>query len=151
MLVQREQIMTALFARVSAVTFSRAVNGSLVFKTTSRRVKLWSDVPPESRPAMYMVERHESPTFQAENQPAKQTMMVDIFVYTSAAGVSAPASDINVILDALDAALAPSAGERVQTLGGIVSHCRQEGQIFKDPGDLDNDGMIMYPIKIMAT
>jgi hypothetical protein len=150
MLNTREQVMTALFARLSAATFV-SVNGSTTFKTKSRRIKLWGDVSKDSRPAMFMVERHESPTFVAENQPAKQSMMVDVFVYTSADGVEAPSVDINNILDALDAALAPGPAERVQTLGGLVSHCRQEGQIFKDPGDLDNDGLIIYPIRIMAT
>jgi len=150
MLKTRESVMSALFARLSAATFV-AVNGSTTFKTTSRRIKLWAEVPKDSRPAMFMVERHETPTFVAENQPAKQSMMVDVFVYTNAEGVAAPSIDINNILDALDAALAPGPAERVQTLGGLVSHCRQEGQIFKDPGDLDNDGLIIYPIRIMAT
>lgn len=98
-----------------------------------------------------MVERHESPNYVAENQPVKQTMMVDVFVYTNAEGVTAPSIDINNILDGLDQALRPGPTERVQTLGGLVSHCRQEGQIFKDPGDLDNDGLIIYPIHIMTT
>lgn len=151
MLVRREQIMTALFNKISAATFAQPVNGSTTFKEKSRRIKLWTDVPPESRPAMYMVERDESPAFQAENHPAKQTMMVNVFVYTSATGVDTPAADVNNILDGLDAALAPGPADRVQTLGGLVSHCRQEGQIFKDPGDLDNDGLIIYPIRIMLT
>ena len=74
-----------------------------------------------------------------------------MFVYTSASGVDVPSSDLNVILDALDATLKPLPSERKQTLGGLVSHCRQEGQKLKDPGDLDNDGLIVYPIKILTT
>lgn len=150
MLNSRESIMTALLERLSGASFEE-VNGATSFKTVSRRIKLWTDVSKDARPALFMVERHESPTFVAENQPAKQVMMVDVFVYTSAEGVEAPAADLNNICDALDAALAPGPTERVQTLGGLVSHCRQEGQIFKDPGDLDNDGLIIYPIRIMAT
>jgi hypothetical protein len=142
--------MSALFAKLSAATFT-AVNGSTTFKTRSRRIRLWADVSRDSRPAMFMVERNETPSYVAENQPAKQTMMVDVFVYTSAEGVAAPSIDINNILDGLDRALAPGPTERVQTLGGLVSHCRQEGQVFKDPGDLDDDGLIIYPIHIMAT
>lgn len=151
MLAKREDIFTALFAKLSAATFTRAVNGSTTFKTSSRRIKLWGEVPVDQRPAMFMVERHEVPSFSSELEPAKETLHVDVFVYTSASGVDVPSSDLNVILDALDATLKPLPSERKQTLGGLVSHCRQEGQKLKDPGDLDNDGLIIYPIKILTT
>lgn len=100
---------------------------------------------------MFMVERHEVSSYATELEPAKETLSVDVFVYTSALGVAVPSSDINTILDALDRAIAPSVVERKQTLGGLVSHCRQDGQKLKDPGDLDDDGLIIYPIKILVT
>jgi len=56
---------------------------------------------------------------------------------------------LNTILDALEAALNPANGAR-QTLGGLVSHCRIEGAVLKDPGDLDGDGLLWVPIKILA-
>ena len=59
-------------------------------------------------------------------------------------------SDINSVLDAIDAALAPS-GEARQTLGGLVSHCRVDGTVMRDPGDLDGDGMVIVPISITLT
>lgn len=151
MIPDREAIFTALFEKLSSATFSRAVNGSTTFKTKSRRIKLWTDVSKDQRPAMFMVERHEVAAYSTELEPAKETLHVDVFVYTSADGVPAPASDLNVIMDALDRAIAPAVTQRAQTLGGLVSHCRQEGQKLKDPGDLDDDGLIIYPIKILVT
>lgn len=151
MIPDREQIFTALFDKLKTASFAREVNGATSFKTSSRRIKLWTDVSPAQRPAMFMVERHEVPSYSTELEPAKETLHVDVFVYTSAAGVAVPSSDLNVILDALDRCLAPSPAQRAQTLGGLVSHCRQDGQKLKDPGDLDNDGLIIYPIKILVT
>jgi hypothetical protein len=54
-------------------------------------------------------------------------------------------------MDALDAALmaSPVANNR-QTLGGLVSHCRVDGAVLKDPGDLDGDGLLWVPLKILA-
>ena len=37
-----------------------------------------------------------------------------------------------------------------QTLGGLVSHCRVDGAVLKDPGDLDGDGLLWVPLKILA-
>jgi len=37
-----------------------------------------------------------------------------------------------------------------QTLGGMVSHCRIDGQVMKDPGDLDGDALLWVPLKILA-
>ena len=70
MLAKREDIFTALFAKLSAASFTREVNGSTTFKTVSRRIKLWGEVPVDQRPAMFMVERHEVPSFSSELEPA---------------------------------------------------------------------------------
>jgi hypothetical protein len=144
--------MTALFAKLSAATFSTAINGSTTWTTTSRRLKLWADVPKTSRPYMCMTEHHESQVFRKENTPGYITMLVDVFVYINSEDMNTvPSIILNTILDALDASIAPGPGEQRQTLGGLVSHCRVDGPVLKDPGDIDGDGLLIYPIKITST
>ena len=149
--VSRERVLEALFSKLSRTTF-RDVCGKTMFVSCSRRLQLWSDVPASQRPALFMTEHHETPTYRSENTPAVTTISVDVFVYIDASDRSrVPSTDLNSILDGIDAALAPGPGEQRQTLGGIVSHCRMEGQILKDPGDLDGDGLLIIPVTIMLT
>ena len=150
--VSRETVMQALWAKLTAATFSQPVNGHTTWVLTSRRVKLFSEVAKEDRPCLFMAERNETPAYRSENNTQVLTMDVMLFVYTDASDPNyTPAIDMNVIMDALDAALSPGPGVQRQTLGGLVSHCRVEGQVLKDPGDIDGDGLLMVPIKIMLT
>ena len=61
---------------------------------------------------------------------------------------------MNTMLDAIDAAVAPSgadalAGNR-QTLGGLVSHCYPLGPVFVDTGDLDGKAVAAIPFQILV-
>ncbi len=56
---------------------------------------------------------------------------------------------VNDFLDALDAVLArddPGTGNL--TLGGLVQRVWIDGEPFRDPGDLDNQGLVIVPVKI---
>jgi hypothetical protein len=145
MITSRETIMAALLARLQ--TTAGVV-------TVSRRVKLWTDVPPAEQPAIFIAEHGEDVAHRSENTPGLVTIGVDLFVYvyTGEPG-GVPATTLNTVLDAIDAALAPSGADMVrgrQTLGGLVSHCFVNGSVFKDPGDLDNQGLAVVPIKILV-
>jgi hypothetical protein len=149
----RETVIQALLDKLSASIFSSPVRGKASFTTFSRRLKHWSDVPRSERPALFLVVHDEDPVYRAENVPAYVKLSGKVFVYLDTSEVSStyiPDADINSVLDAIDAALAPS-GEARQTLGGLVSHCRVEGTVMRDPGDLDGDGMIVVPITITLT
>jgi len=148
----REPIMEALCAQVAQARFSAPINGCDSWATLSRRLKLWSDVASADQPALFVAEHGETITFASENLPGKTTLNVDLFIYISAGRDpdSVPARDLNIALDALTAALAPPSGSDRQTLGGLVYHCRIEGRIAKDPGDLDGQGLALVPLKILA-
>ena len=140
----REAIMTALFALVS---------GSTSFVTASRRLRLWGDVSAGEKPAIFQYEKDDEYKGADRHLPPTVTMNVDLYVYTAPgmdSGVT-PISILNPLLDAIDAALAPSRVTGRQTLGGLVSHCWIDGKIMKDPGDIDGDGVALIPIKILAT
>jgi hypothetical protein len=140
--MNREAIMTALFALVSA---------SSAYVTKSRRLKLWTELGTGDKPAIFMAERGDTYTRESEAVPEVVTIDVQLFIYTDAGKDQSivPASVLNPLIDAVDAALAPSALTGLQTLGGLVSHCWIEGKIMKDPGDLDGDGVAVIPIKIL--
>jgi hypothetical protein len=142
MVAARENIMQALFALVS---------GSASFATASRRLQLW-DAPGLQKPAIFMYERDDVYS-NGKNYLQIVEMNVDLYIYTApgmAAGVI-PISILNPLVDAVDAALAPSKVTNRQTLGGLVSHCYIDGKIMKDPGDIDGDGIAVIPVKILAT
>lgn len=140
----REAIMEALFSLVS---------GSASFATAARRLKLWGDVASTDKPALFMCERGDEYKGAERYTPPTVTMNVDLFIYIDAGKDQSiiPASILNPLIDAIDAALAPSPSTGRQTLGGLVSHCYIDGKILKDPGDLDGDGVAVIPVKILAT
>jgi hypothetical protein len=148
----RETIIEALCAQLAQARFAAPINDNDTWATLSRRLKLWSDVASADQPALFVAEHGENIAFASENLPGKTTLNIDLFVYISAGRDRdcIPARDLNIALDALTAALAPPPGFDRQTLGGLVHHCRIEGRIVKDPGDLDGQGLALVPIKILA-
>ena len=139
----REQIMTALFALVSS-------SPGLV--TSFRRLRLWSDVPSGEKPALFMYERAEKISNGNADLPITE-LNVDLFIYIDAGKDQsiAPITVLNPLVDAVVNALKPGPAFRSQTLGGLVSRCYIDGQIMKEPGDLDGDGIAIIPVKILAT
>src|SRR5579864_5810980 len=98
MQLARETYMTALFTLVSGVAN---------FQTKGRRVVLPRNMTDAAKPALFMVDADEN--YAYTGHVAKVTLRVDLWVYT-ASGLDpsvTPASELNGILDALDAALAP--------------------------------------------
>lgn len=143
MSVTREQIMTALFALVCTAPG---------FQTQSRRIKLFSDVGSGEKPALFMYERPEKIT-NGNNKLTITELNVDLFIYIDAGKdqSSVPITVLNPLIDALASVLQPAAPFADQTLGGLVSRCYIDGQIMKEPGDLDGDGIAIIPVKILAT
>jgi len=150
--VARETVIAALLAKLQAVTFAAPVNGQTSFVSVSRRLKLWGEAPKSQRPALFVTEHREQPVYRSEALPNLTMLSVDLFIYIDASDANTiPAAALNVMLDAIDAALKPQpADNERQTLGGLVSHCRIEGQVLKDPGDLDGDGLLWIPLKLLV-
>jgi hypothetical protein len=126
------------------------------WQTASRRERLWSDVPPDNRPAMFLfeggpqAEKHERPN----ERLGRRRLQLMLLVYTNANKDSdrSGMAEVNDILDAVEAALKPQAadtGGNLQTLGGRVTHCHIFGDIDKVSGNLTGDGMATVPIEIL--
>jgi hypothetical protein len=143
MTASREAIYAALFALVA---------GSAAFKTKSRRLKLWSDVNASDKPALFVAQRGQTYAQGSEATPQAVTLKADVFVYTNAGKDPKviPATQLNDLVDAVDAALAGSVVTGRQTLGGLVAHCWIEGEVMIDPGDIDGDGVAVIPVRILV-
>jgi hypothetical protein len=147
--VSRESIASALFARVSSATFVSPVAGATAWRTASRRLRLWSDVLPDQQPAMFLVEHDEETSWTGRGQLDKTTSVYSLLCYAPAPAPSAVGGTlVNLMLDGIVASLRPddsSAG--VLTLGRQVLWCRIEGRVFKDPGDIDGQALLIVPIR----
>lgn len=141
--MNREAIISALFTLVS---------NAASFANSSRRLRLWSSVASSEKPALFLVERADVYTRGNEAAPETVTMQLEIYIYTDAGKDQSivPSSSLNPLIDAVEAALAPSRLTGLQTLGGLVSHCWIEGRLMKDAGDLDGDGVAVIPMKILV-
>ena len=77
---------------------------------------------------------------------------VDFYVYGQAPDeLTAPATVLNPLLDAIEAALAPPASSNVQTLGGLVCHAWIAGKIETDEGALGGQAVAIVPIEILVS
>ena len=143
----REQAITALQTLVT--------NAYAWTTAPSRRLKLWTDVPPSQRPACFLFEGGRNSYAWSNVNAPKRDLDVQLFIYIDAKDPNVIGStQLNNILDALDTALAPDTGfpgapGGANTLGGLVASCRVFGEVLKEPGDLDGDGLLLVPIKII--
>ena len=151
----REAAYLALFALGQGMSWPSTLGDGGSFVTTSRRVKLFNDVGADQRPALFQAEHDETWT-QKTGLPYKRQLNAHWIIYIASGkdSMSVPADELNAILTAAEVALAPKPGDpgwpSRNTLGGLVYHCWIEGEVFKDPGDLDGDGLLMIPFKILA-
>jgi len=149
----RETVFQALFALASEVQWGDPPRG---FKTVSRRVKLFSDVAINQQPACYQAE-HTEMSQQITNLPYKRTWGAQWIIYqaTGKSPGGIPTIENNLILDAVEKALAPKPQDpgfpdQRNTLNGLVWHCFIDGTVFKDPGDIDDQGMLVVPITLLV-
>ena len=148
----REPIDAALFAFFSAVA---AGDGSKLFKTATRKVDTWDQVPPEDCPALLLLPRTEL-AVRKKGLPTKWTGEYDLLLYVHTGAQNdptvVPAQLLNPLLDAIEAAIqVDDIANNAATLGGLVSHCAIEGQIQKFLGSLGDEATAIVPIQILTS
>jgi hypothetical protein len=146
----REQAYEALWTLVQTV---HPPGGYNQWRTKSRRLALWDNVPPASQPALFL---HKG--IETVNQPQaygaiQYSWQSQIWIYfrsdTLPQGIL-PDSEINNFLDAFDLVLQGlPPGER-QTLGGVIYQCFIDGVIAFDDGLVDNQAVIIIPITMLT-
>ena len=147
--------MAAISREQIAVAFFDLVKGAANFTACSRRFVHWDQVNETQMPFLTMLKTGEVRGRQSEGLPTL-TINAHVFVYSSA-GLDpgdVPDTAMNALLDAIDAAVAPSAADAVngnrQTLGGLVSHCYPLGPVFIDTGDIDGKAVAAIPFQILV-
>jgi hypothetical protein len=143
-MIAREQIYAALWALAA---------GAESFATASRRLRQWSDVGPAEQPALFMCEKGSHAQVKALGAPVVHTLSADLFIYAhSADPYLAPAALLNPLIDALEAALAPSPATGIQDLGlpAMVQHAYISGRIETDEGLLGDQAIAIIPVEILA-
>lgn len=157
-MIDEEPIFYKLATLMSAVRWTRPTDApdARRFITVSRRVKIFSEVPSALQPACYQAE-WATTEGQVSNMPYKTLLEANWIIYQCVNKDPAMigAVENNLILDGVRKALAPAVSDpgyldRRNTLGGLVYHCYIGGRIFKDPGDIDNQGMMVVPIKLLV-
>lgn len=138
--MSREAIYAALFAQVS---------GAAGFKTKSRIFKPYSDVDAAQRPAIFMVQDAQTAD-QMRQRPPKWTLRAWLFIYVWSPDPNTTATtQLNGLLDAVEAALAPNPVTQVQDLGGLVSHCWIEGEVDIYDGSISEQAIAVVPVSML--
>jgi hypothetical protein len=157
--MDEELILATLAERMATVRWLREGDDPTSprqFVTTSRRVRLFADVAANQQPACFQAE-WATDEQQVSKMPYKSTLMANwiIFQCIGKDKKAVGAIENNLIIKGCRQALAPLPSDpgfpdKRNTLGGLVYHCFISGRIFKDPGDIDDQGMIVIPIKLLV-
>ena len=90
---------------------------------------------------------------KALGAPIAWTLYADFYVYVhSSDPYLAPALLLNPLLDALEAALAPSPATGIQNLGlaAMVQHAYISGKVETDEGVLGDQAIAIVPVEILC-
>lgn len=150
MAADRELVLAALVARLQTATFTAPINGQTGWVgTIGRRLLLWQDVAPIQQPAAFLVEHTEAYEQRTMGAPRRR-LMTRLFCYCRTDDRQVVGSTyLNLMVAAIEAALASDDPSRnLCTLGGLVYWARIEGEILKDPGDIDNQALLIVPIAV---
>lgn len=143
----RGYIRASVLAIVQSMAFATPINGATAWRTTGSRLKLWGDVDPSIQPAAYVVEHAEEYAQRGLGLPRRRQLFKIVCYSRTDASDANGGVDLDTMLEAFDTYFAPdNAGSASLTLNGATIWTRIEGRIFKDPGDIDNQTMLVVPI-----
>jgi hypothetical protein len=147
----REQVADALMAKIAATVFPAAVNGSMSFVETSRQLQLFDTVDSSHQPAAFLIEHAETYEQPGRGIPPRRILTFSIFCYARSQIGSIVGGTVinNMLLGIENALVADDIMSNLLTLGGLVQWCNIQGVVFKDPGDLDNQAMLIVPIRVV--
>lgn len=137
----REAIWSTLYARFSPLLLSQG------FVTVGRRLKHWADVDKILQPYFCMAQGDEL-IENTRGFPSRWSLEGKLYIYARTDGDLDPGPVINPLTDAVEAALAPNPVEAEQTLGGLVSWCRLNGNVETDEGTLGPQSVVILPLTI---
>lgn len=139
----REEVIEALF------TLLQTAPG---FNLYSRRLRMWTDVPPEQQPALFLVEHSEARLNNLRGTPGRLQLMANVWIMVKTTDTTVIGGELlNDLIDAVEGVINNVDPKiNVQTLGGLVNRCWVNGTIIKDPGDIDGQALAIVPINILV-
>lgn len=147
----REAVFEALFTLGQTIAWTDPATGQpSTWQTLRRRISTPDQIGADAQPALLQAETDETIS-QVTRMPSKRILSAAWVVYLKPYDAPAPTGPLlNAALDAVEAAFAPDdvSGEAC-TLGGLVVHAWIDGVVFKDAGDLDQQAMLVVPIKLL--
>lgn len=146
----REQVITAL-----AALFAVPGPGvALGFCFSGRKIKMFDKIGLDKQPAIFVAEMHDDVMREPRGLTRRMIMNVQLNVFARVPDQDTDgAPTINTLLDAVEGAFAPDAQGlpwNACTLGGLVQRVWIEGQIRKNPGDLNGQAYASVPVKILV-
>lgn len=146
---ERGQVMSALETVIQGMIFPAAINGSTSWRTVSRRLRLWGDVPADQQPYVALVTHMEMDEYRNLGT-LRRRLDLRAWCYSRTDDPNAIGGiDLDNMMQAFETALMPdNPSQNTFTLNGLVYWCRIEGRVFKDPGDIDNQTLLMVPIVV---
>jgi hypothetical protein len=143
-MIAREPIYAALFDLVA---------GAAGFVTAERRLRHWSDVAPAEQPALFMTQKSETAAVKALGAPLVWILTVELYLYAHSSDPRlSPATVLNPLIDAVEAALAPAPTTGLEDLGlaAMVQHAMIAGKIETEEGVLGDQAIAIIPIEILC-
>ncbi len=144
----REPIYSALFATFQAALLAPAGP----FQTVSRRWQDPAQISPADRPALFQVQKEELASTSVNGLPLNWKLSLDLVLYSAGASDSstAPSTELNLLLDAVEAAVRSATPGLAQSLGGRVTDCRIEGKIEIVENVQGAVALAVVPVEILA-
>jgi hypothetical protein len=149
------QILTAIGNAIQSITFATAINGAVNWRNqilnssgVPNKLRLWSTVSAEEQPAAFLVTHLERDEYRGLGL-VRRRLELGVWCYSRADNAPG-APDLDVMVKALEGAIITpdNFSTNCNTLGGLVYWCRIEGRLFKDPGDIDSQALLILPIVV---
>lgn len=145
MAFDREAIYQALQTRLS---------GALAPVKVSRRVKLWTEVPPSEQPIVFIDQGDQAGEGQYM-KPTKWVLKASVYAYVHNTTADGPAPALNNLVKSIEEALSCVPGETganggPTTLGGLVTSCRVIG-VTDSGGALADQGVAVIDLEVHTT
>jgi hypothetical protein len=146
----REPIFAALFALGQTIRWTDPdTQASVGFGYTNRRIQTSDQIPAELMPALLQGVGPEEFRVSPGVAP-RRTLSANWLIYYKPSLAPLTTDPVtNAILDGVDAVFIPDSLNGTFTLGGLVAHAWIEGEVFKAAGDLNDQAMIVVPIKLL--
>jgi uncharacterized phage protein gp47/JayE len=80
----------------------------------------------------------------------RRRLELGVWCYCKASDTEPGQTSLDTMLQAFEAAFIQpdNFSTNANTLGGLVYWCRIEGRVFKVPGDIDNQAMLVVPVVV---